>query len=150
MIEALSDIVWTVNSKNDRFENIINRMRAAAIELFEAKGYQLHLELDPKLNDLKLGMESRKDFYLLFKEAINNVAKYAHGQNVWISIQYVKNKIVLTIKDDGVGFNPEKVSKGNGLNNYKTRASNLKGEIEIISSTGTGTIIQLTFPYSYI
>jgi signal transduction histidine kinase/ligand-binding sensor domain-containing protein len=150
MIEALSDIVWTVNSKNDRFENIINRMRAAAIELFEAKGYQLHLELDPKLNDLKLGMEGRKDFYLLFKEAINNVAKYAHGQNVWISIQYIKNKIVLTIKDDGVGFNPEKVSKGNGLNNYKTRASNLKGEIEIISSLGTGTTIQLTFPYSYI
>ena len=38
-MEAMSDIVWTINSRNDRFENIINRMRASAAELFEAKGY---------------------------------------------------------------------------------------------------------------
>ncbi|MBX3240371.1 MAG: hypothetical protein KIT80_02025 [Chitinophagaceae bacterium] len=42
MIEALNDIVWAVNPKNDRFENIINRMRAATVELFEVQNMCVH------------------------------------------------------------------------------------------------------------
>jgi len=93
MIDALSDIVWTVNAKNNRFENIINQMRAAAVELFEAKGYTLHLHFTEQLVTLKLGMEDRKNFYLFYKEAINNASKYAGGKNIWIWLTYTKPHI---------------------------------------------------------
>ncbi len=146
MIDALSDIVWTVNSRNDRFENIINRMRAAAIELFEAKSYHLHLNFDESVNALKLGMDDRKNFYLFFKETINNIAKYANGQNVWIDLQLKNKEIVLTVKDDGKGFKPDEVKKGNGLNNLKSRTQELNGSFTLKSAPEVGTEIILSFP----
>lgn len=148
MIDSLSDIVWTVNAKNDRFENIINRMRATAIELFEARDYELQLELDEQLNTLKLGMEARKNFYLFYKEAINNVAKYADGKNVFIRLGFEKRNIFLSVKDDGKGFDLNVKTHGNGLSNLKKRALDLKGKFEIRSSPGKGTEVSLLFPYS--
>lgn len=146
MIDALNDIVWTVVEKNDRFQNIINRMRSVAVEIFEAKGYQLHLEFDEQLNLLKLGMEVRKNFYLIYKEAVNNAAKYADGKNVWIKLVYTKPFISLSVKDDGKGFAFGNNRSGKGLANMQRRASELKGKFEIISSEGNGTLIQLVFP----
>ncbi|MEP7318993.1 MAG: triple tyrosine motif-containing protein, partial [Panacibacter sp.] len=146
MIEALSDIVWTVNAKNDRFENIINRMRAAAIELFEASGYELQLQFDEQLNTLKLGMEDRKNFYLIYKEAINNVAKYAAGKNVSIHLSLDRSTILLSVKDDGKGFSINREDQGNGLTNMKKRTQELQGQLEIISGQGNGTEIKLAFP----
>ncbi len=148
MIESLGDIVWTVNAKNDRFENIINRMRASAIELFEARNYKLHLEFDDQLNTLKLGMEARKNFYLFYKEAINNIAKYAEGKNVWINLGFDKRNITLLINDDGKGFDANVKSSGNGLSNMKKRASDLNGKSDLQSVINTGTTVKLSFPYS--
>ncbi|MEP7265561.1 MAG: triple tyrosine motif-containing protein, partial [Bacteroidota bacterium] len=149
MIEALGDIVWTVNAKNDRFENIINRMRAAAVEIFEAQEYNLHIEMDDRLNTIKLGMEARRNFYLFYKEAINNVAKYAKGKNVWIKLKLDKrNSVSLYIKDDGAGFNINEKVDGNGLANMSKRAEELKGNFEIVSAPGFGTEINLEFNYS--
>ncbi|HXL58396.1 MAG TPA: triple tyrosine motif-containing protein, partial [Chitinophagaceae bacterium] len=62
MMDAMSDIVWSINARNDRFENIINRMREHAVQLFEAKHYNLHFEFDERLNHIKFDMEKRKDF----------------------------------------------------------------------------------------
>lgn len=148
MIDALGDIVWTVNAKNDRFENIINRMRAAAVELFEARQIKLHLHLDEKLHTLKMGMEARKNFYLFYKEAINNVAKYSEAKNVFIDLNQNQQNISLKVRDDGKGFDSSVKTEGNGLINMKKRAAELNGTCEIISSPGSGTETRLIFPNS--
>lgn len=148
MIDALNDIVWTVNSKNDRFENIINKMRVTAIELFEARSIQTELDIDESLNVIKMGMIDRKNFYLFFKEAINNVAKYSKGSLVLIKLKYENNNIKLMVEDNGVGFNLNDKHKGNGIPNMNKRASDLKGLFRIESAKNKGTIISLVFPYS--
>jgi len=149
MIDALSDIVWTVNAKNDRFENIMNRMHGTSVELCEAQNYQLHFKMDESLNNLKMGMENRRNFYLIFKEAINNVVKYAHGNNVWITLrQDSRKEIIFIIKDDGQGFDINARRDGNGLVNIMKRTAELNGNIQIISAPGEGTEIQLQFPNS--
>ncbi len=144
--EAMSDIVWMINTRNDRFENIIIRMRALAAELFEAKHQQLNMDLDERLNDVKLGMEERKNFYLIYKEALNNIVKYACCKNVWIEMKMQDAAINLKIKDDGKGFDLEKHYHGNGLNNMKRRAELLKGSLFIHSEPGIGTSVELNFP----
>lgn len=149
MIDALSDIVWTVNAKNDRFENIMNRMHATSVELCEAQNYQLHFNMDESLNNLKMGMENRRNFYLIFKEAINNVVKYANGNNVWITLrQDSRKEIIFIIRDDGQGFDLNARREGNGLVNIMKRTAELNGNIQIISAPGEGTEIQLQFPNS--
>ncbi len=148
MMDAMNDIVWTINARNDRFENIMNRMREHAVQLFEAKDYLLHFNFDEQLNHLKFKMEKRRDFYLIYKEALNNIAKYAEAENVWIDLSSKNAVIKLSIKDDGKGFDVNSIrSSANGLVNMQHRAENLKGEIKIKSALEKGTEICLSFPY---
>jgi signal transduction histidine kinase/ligand-binding sensor domain-containing protein len=144
--EAMSDIVWMINTRNDRFENIMIRMRALAAELFETTNQQLNMDFDERLNDVKLGMEERKNFYLIYKEALNNIVKYAGCKNVWIEMKMHDGGINLKIRDDGQGFDAKKNYSGNGLLNMKRRAEQLKGKLCIQSESGNGTSIELNFP----
>ncbi|MEO6667878.1 MAG: two-component regulator propeller domain-containing protein [Ferruginibacter sp.] len=152
MMEAMSDIVWAINTKNDRFENVVNRMRAFAIEILEPKGCVIHFANNKNLDGLKLDMAQRKNLYLLFKEAINNAAKYAASSNVWIDISMNEHRmLVLKIKDDGNGFSLATVENGNtgmagnGLPNMRKRAQELNGTLNIHAGKGIGTQIILEF-----
>jgi signal transduction histidine kinase len=142
-MEAMSDIVWTINAGNDRFENIIIRMRELAVELIETKKCTLNLQLDEQLNTLKLGMNERKNFWLIYKEALNNIAKYAAATQVWISLRLENKYIVLVIKDDGKGFDTTAINSGNGLKNMQQRAQAINGKISITSAPGKGTCVEL-------
>jgi signal transduction histidine kinase len=144
-MEAMSDIVWMINARNDRFENIIVRMRTLAAEIFEARSCRLHMQFDEKLNDVNLNMEERKNFYLIYKEAINNIAKYAECKDVWIAMDLEHDKVQLEIKDNGKGFSPEDINHGNGLLNMAKRAEKLKGKLAITSQPGQGASIRLNF-----
>ncbi|MEO5570895.1 MAG: two-component regulator propeller domain-containing protein [Bacteroidia bacterium] len=143
--EAINDIVWMINSKNDRFENMIVRMRTIAAEMFEAKQINFRLNIDEKLNYVKMGMDERKNFYLIYKEAINNIVKYAECKNVSVDLIYRHSLLILSIKDDGKGFDIQNRAKGNGLSNMKKRSELLNGKFNLISEQGKGTVIELKF-----
>lgn len=142
---SMNDIIWNINAKNDDFELIILRMRDQANQLLEATNASLHFHFDEQLYKLKMGMEQRREFYLIYKEALNNIVKYAGAKNVWISIHLSAGGIILTIKDDGKGFDRTQARRGgNGLVNMEQRAASLKGKITIHSVPGSGTTITLT------
>lgn len=161
MMEAMSDIVWAVNTKNDRFDNVIHRMKAFSIETLEPLNIQIHFLISPQLNRLTLDMQQRKNLYLVFKEAITNVAKYADCQNLWLELEHDKGILSMTIKDDGKGFNLDRDNNlntsgqqlevisnhygGSGINNMKKRAEELKGKLSINSALGKGTTVILEF-----
>lgn len=146
MMDAMNDIVWMINTRNDRFNNIVDRMNAFANELLEAKNCDVHLHVTPELVKLRLDMSQRKNLYLIFKEAINNAAKYADCRNVWIELSMNgSHKIIMTIRDDGTGFDTMTGSNGNGLYNMKKRAAELRGEIYFNSKVGEGTSVKLEF-----
>ena len=153
MMEAMSDIVWAVNTKNDSFNNVVNRMRAFAIEILEPENVLLNMSVSKDLDHVALNMQQRKNLYLLFKEAINNIAKYAACKNVWVDIDMKGGKITMKIKDDGKGFAPLSGGEGlgvrlggNGLDNMHKRANELKGKIKVDSAIGSGTLVTLEFP----
>lgn len=143
--ESINDIVWVINARNDAFENIIIRMRKRAAEIFEATNINLHINLDEALNKVKVKMESRQNFYLIYKEALNNVVKYSNCKNVWISLKLKNSIVTLTIKDDGTGFDLDKIAHKNGIVNMQKRAELLKGYLDINSFPQQGTSIILTF-----
>jgi signal transduction histidine kinase len=146
MMDAMNDIVWMINTRNDRFDNITNRMNAFANELLEAKNCNVQLHVDPELEKLRLDMAQRKNLYLIFKEAINNAAKYAACKNVWIDLSMEgSHKLLMRIRDDGKGFDDSLESNGNGLLNMQKRANELKGEFKLSSRIGEGTLVRLEF-----
>lgn len=146
VMDTMGDIVWSVNPRNDNMENVLRRMKEFAAETLEARDIRLHFEADAALFSFKLPMERRKDFYLIFKEAVNNAAKYARGSDVWVSIKIDKDVFSFQVRDNGQGFDPEQVKVGNGLWNIRQRAERMGGKIDIKSVVGTGTQIHLSVP----
>ena len=143
--EGLSDIIWSVRASLDDIENVFARMFRFGSELLEAKGIQFHFEHDETLQHEKLGMTERKNFYLIFKEALNNAAKYAECKNIRVQISRGHHKLQMRIHDDGKGFNPLDIKRGNGLSNMHERAAQMSGELTIQSNQQEGTLIILTF-----
>jgi signal transduction histidine kinase/ligand-binding sensor domain-containing protein len=146
MMDAMNDIVWMINTSNDRFGNITNRMNAFANELLEAKNCNVHFHISGDLEKLRLDMVQRKNLYLIFKEAINNIAKYSGCSNTWIDLSMKgSHKVMMTIRDDGKGFDIGAESSGNGLLNMRKRAAELNGQFHFNSEIGKGTFVRLEF-----
>jgi signal transduction histidine kinase len=143
MLDAMADIVWTINPDNDQFEKIIMRMRSFAYELLGAKQIDFRFIADSNIANIRLSMEARRNLYLIFKEATNNLVKYADATQAMFSIKEDNGKLVMLIKDNGKGFDSHKQSAGNGLKNMKKRAGELGAILLIDSMPGTGTTIQL-------
>lgn len=143
MLDAMADIVWTINPKNDQFEKIILRMRSFAYELLGAKQIDFRFVADNNIHNIKLSMDERRNLYLIFKEATNNIAKYAEASKVMFNIKFEKDTMVMVIADNGKGFDSNKQSEGNGLGNMKKRADQMGAVLLINSVPGNGTTIRL-------
>lgn len=148
VMETMSDIVWAINSSNDKVDNLINRIRIYAVQISESANFDLYLAENDQIPDFKLDMYQRKHVYLLFKEAINNIAKYAQCKHVWIEFDASHSQFKMRIKDDGIGFdlngsNEVESLGGNGLFNMRKRANDLRGMLLINSNIGEGTLIEL-------
>ena len=146
LIESMNDIVWAINPENDQFEYITQRMRLFAAQLMMTQDIALHFEADARLNAVVLSIEKRKNFYLLYKEAVNNIYKHAHCQTLSINIQQQNGYIEMQITDDGCGFDCQTIHNGNGLKTMQHRANELNGTLTIHSEIGKGTILGLCFP----
>jgi signal transduction histidine kinase len=95
---------------------------------------------------LTLDVEKRKNIFLIFKEAINNAAKYSEGDKLTVSLSVQQQKLSLSVRDNGKGFNPALGTMGNGLKNMEDRAVAMHGKMTRISEPGKGTDIQLEMP----
>ena len=147
MLDTMNDIVWTTQPVNDTIESISIKIREFAAEMFDAKDIKYKIEIDENLLDCKLPPNQVYNFYLIIKEAINNIAKYALAKNVWVNISKIQNNLTLSIADDGVGFDSTKIKEnGNGLKNMDRRSQDLGGQLTIFSKENKGTELILKFP----
>jgi two-component system sensor histidine kinase UhpB len=143
MLEAMGDIVWTINPENDQFEKIIVRMRNFAFELLGARKIEFEFIADEDVSQLKLPMEVRKNLYLIFKEASNNLVKYSEANKAYFSVTEEKGWLTMVISDNGRGFNLAEAVSGNGLESMKHRAKDIGAMLHIQSQPGKGTSIEL-------
>lgn len=141
--ESLGDIVWNINPEYDDIENLLVRMKRYAADMLEGANIDYELSFPDEATAIKLSMSKRRDFYLFYKEAINNLVKYSKAKRASIKLQLQDNLLKLFIKDDGIGFDPATVTRGNGLNNMNSRASLLSGTMAIKSQPNEGTEILL-------
>jgi signal transduction histidine kinase len=128
-------------------------MESYARPLLASQNISFHFEPDPSIKQIQLEMTTRKNFYLIFKESVNNALKYAGCRNLWVKVAIRHQQLELTVKDDGAGFDLQQIrmlaSKsltGNGLWNMERRAEEMKGKWTISSEPGQGTTVYLSFP----
>lgn len=145
MMESMSDMVWAINPLNDTMESLLIKMKEWAAEICEPKQIVVTFDENGNTGYIKVDAEKRKHVFLIFKEAINNAAKYSNCQNIYIVLLHdaSNNKLELKIMDDGIGFDVTHHKTGNGLQNIQSRAGILQGQVHIVSSAQKGACIHL-------
>jgi signal transduction histidine kinase len=83
-----------------------------------------------------MSVETRENLYLIFKEAINNVAKHSEANKVDVRLSNSSDSFTIFIKDNGKGINEINKKKGNGLKNIKMRAERISGKAEFENENG--------------
>ncbi|QLC68016.1 tetratricopeptide repeat protein [Flavobacterium sp. LPB0248] len=124
-----------VSILNKLFENQINTYSSKLITVF-----------DPEIKwDLISNMD-KINLYRIVQEGLQNCNKYANADIIRVEFKNVNNDLVLTIEDDGIGFNANKTKNGIGLHNIEYRATECKGTVTIKSAKGEGTILTIKIP----
>jgi two-component system, NarL family, sensor histidine kinase UhpB len=144
--ESISDIVWNINPKYDELKNLFVRMKRYAADMMDGKNISYELNFSEEAEALNLTMEKRRNFYLIFKEAVNNLVKYSQAQHAVIEVSAVHQHLKLFVKDDGKGFDSSIKSSGNGLHNMQKRTADINGVFKVQSTPGSGTSITLDIP----
>jgi ligand-binding sensor domain-containing protein/two-component sensor histidine kinase len=144
--EALDDIVWSINAKNDPVEDIAARMRRYIADIFEGDQVDCNMKVNDNISGIKLTMEKRRDLYLVFKEALNNIRKHSQASKVDIELRAEDNKVIMNIEDNGKGFDVNQTGDRNGLKNMKRRMEKWNGKVIIESTAGKGTKLQVRLP----
>jgi len=142
LLTNMNAIIWSMSSSNDTLGNTIAYIRGYALEFFENTGIECTVNLPAQIPEINVQGEIRRNVFLVVKEALHNILKHASATRVTLSLERVENGLTLTIQDNGVGINPEKLRMfGNGLKNMKKRMQDIGAQFSIESNNGTRIIL---------
>lgn len=147
LLQALDEIVWATNPKNDTLDSLLGYLAHFAQEFLGTVNIACRLDLPAQPPPIRLSAELRHNLFLAVKEALNNAVKYSAATEIWIRLSLEAGEIMLSVEDNGRGFVPEEVQgDGNGLLNMSQRLAAVGGRFEIRSAPGQGTSVRFRIP----
>jgi len=150
LVDSMGDIVWSIRSEAHGMESLIRRMREFAIDLLSSQGIDFELRTPPLGKNVELSLQARRQVFLIFKESIHNAARHAQCTAVVAELKIADREAVLSIVDNGAGFDPESKTPGwnggTGLSNMRRRSQELGGHMELTSRPGEGCRVAIHFP----
>lgn len=146
LVDSMSDIVWAINPNKDHLRDLIQRMRRFASDLFTARQIEFSFDAPGEEQALKIGADLRRQVFLIFKEAVNNVARHSECTKAQIEMRLENRWLTVKVADNGPGFDSSQASEGQGLAGMRARAKELGGKLEIVSNNETGTTVLLKVP----
>jgi ligand-binding sensor domain-containing protein len=149
MMDNMSDIVWSINPRNDTLKSLVMRIKAHSSEILGSMN--IHVKFDQQIaDDRQLNMQARKNLFLIAKEAVNNIAKHSAAKEVKLYFATVGGNLEMIIADNGSGELSESAKGGNGMISMKKRAEELGGTFAVESKLGEGTTLLVKIPITNI
>ena len=119
-------------------------LRELGADIQKRSSFRVEVEVDAEL--AALVSPRSHQIVQMTREALSNVARHAQAKHSVVRLVRTGQTAVLSIEDDGVGFNVRSDSAGNGLRNLRERATSMGGSLRISSKAGKGTSLRFTFP----
>lgn len=146
-IIELRDTIWAMNGNEFTFEDLRSRIfnfieKAQSVK----EDIQFNFTIDASLKEDKITSIEGINIYRTIQEAINNAMKYANATTINVDVKSEENYYVISISDDGNGFDLQNTSQGNGLHNMKKRIEEINGKFDISSTENQGTTIEILIP----
>ena len=152
VIDTMNEIIWSLSPRYDTLESLINYMRIYINSMLVSNSLRCSLDIQTSIPNIPLTPDVRRNIFLIFKESVNNLVKYANATEVTITVTVVDHILAFTIHDNGIGFSERgyngSTRTGSGLVNMRERATALGAKLDIASGLGKGTTI--TFKYTLI
>jgi len=123
----------------DSIEDIIEDMRRTKERLV------IDLDLQ-NISEEQIEDRRKLTLFRIVQEQLNNIVKHARATRVWIRLSVEGDHIVLTVGDNGVGFDVTRHRKGVGITNIISRAELFNGKVEIQSMPGEGCVLSVSLP----
>lgn len=149
MLERLEVITWATNPQHDHFKSLKSLMIKFAAPLCHSRNIQFSIESNSINEEMLMSGEIRQNIFLVFKEAINNMMKYADATSYNTQLSICNNQFVMELTDNGKGFDGTIKGSGNGWKNMKKRTEDLNGTLAINSTPANGTKIKMQLPYPF-
>ncbi len=142
--QALDDIVWMTNPRNDSLDRLFSHLAQIAVEAEETAKWGLRLSLPDTIPPNPVGGQIRHEIVMVVKELINNASKHSECSQIQMEIQADEDSFSITIADNGIGFDMDQCrDRGNGLVQMQTRLERIGGRIVWESHAGRGTRVSI-------
>ncbi len=127
-------------------EAFINLIRNFISEILDRKLFAVKFIVFPEKELNLLPNELKIELYRIIQELMNNIIKYSKAKNVDIQLIKRNEQVNLMVEDDGVGFDTNSQVSGIGLSNIRSRIKAFNGDINIESSIGNWTLVNIEIP----
>ena len=145
-LDGMNEIIKDMNAKDELLTNVLVDFRVWSNNFCRDAGLKCHFDLPTNmLPDKIVSGKIQHNLFLVLKQALRNIAQHAAASQVIIAIDY-KEKLYLTIIDNGRGFDPSVIKGNNGLRTMHQRLERLGGTCRIESTIGKGTTLFLNLP----
>lgn len=134
-MDGMRDVVWAIDSRKDKYEDLIARMRNFAEQTLSTKNIAHNFRIENIEGESFLDPVTRQNYYLIFKEAITNIIKHSDATKVDISFIKKGASYILSIHDNGNKTSSLPIS-GLGLSNMKMRAEKINAQLQINANNG--------------
>lgn len=134
-MERMRDTVWAIDSRKDKVENLLDRMRAFAEQNLPEKGFRYEFTTEGIDKASFINPILRQNLYLILKEAVTNILKHSDGNTVEIKLKKSDSNVQLEIKDNGQQKYTTP-SDGLGMSNMKNRAAKINGSVRSFYKNG--------------
>lgn len=144
VVQAMDEIVWTVNPRNDTLDSLAVYLVHYIEDFLRPAGIACEFDVALKGPDVPLSADVRHNLFLAVKEAVNNAVKHAAPRRVRLGLSLHGESLTLIVQDDGCGFVPGTPAAGaDGLVNIRQRLAAIGGHVSIASVPGQGTTVTL-------
>jgi signal transduction histidine kinase len=146
LVEAMDDLVWAVDPAHDTLDHLASHLVRLADEMFRDSPVRCRLDIPSMLPARPLGADFRHHIALAVKESLHNVLQHAGPCEVHLTLRYDGSSLVITIRDNGRGFDLASHPTGHGLGNTAARIREIGGTCVLDSSPDRGTSTVITCP----
>ncbi|WP_052752938.1 tetratricopeptide repeat-containing sensor histidine kinase [Kordia zhangzhouensis] len=144
-IDQLRDTIWAMNKDEISLTDLQSRTLAFIEKAKVATKDVKFIFNNEVTTPIQFTAIQGMHLFRVIQEGINNALKYANAKTITIDFEKREKQLLVSIQDDGIGFNKEQVQLGNGLYNMQKRMDEIDANITINSEPNQGTNIQVMY-----
>jgi signal transduction histidine kinase len=146
MVSALDAIVWAVDPEENSLQSLADYLAGFAGDYLTESGISCRFRIPVSFPAIRLDGQARHELFLVVKETLHNVVQHAGATEVEFRLAWEDRRLLITLADNGAGFDASTVRDGHGLKNFAERLGKLGGRCAIESRPGTGTKVEISLP----